>query len=44
MDPVTLATIILVAGIVLCIAAGFIALTLIGDLLYVMVNPRLRYT
>jgi len=33
-----------VQGIVLCIAAGFIALTLIGDLLYVMVNPRLRYT
>ena len=33
-----------VQGIVLCIAAGFIALTLIGDLLYVRVNPRLRYT
>ncbi|UHL65397.1 ABC transporter permease [Paralcaligenes sp. KSB-10] len=32
-----------VQGIVLCIAIGFITLTLIADILYILVNPRLRY-
>ncbi|GAB2904982.1 ABC transporter permease [Paralcaligenes ginsengisoli] len=32
-----------VQGIVLCIAVGFITLTLIADILYILVNPRLRY-
>jgi peptide/nickel transport system permease protein len=32
-----------VQGIVLCIAVGFITLTLVADILYVLVNPRLRY-
>ncbi len=32
-----------VQGVVLCIAVGFITLTLIADILYVLVNPRLRY-
>lgn len=31
-----------VQGVVLCIAAGFIALTLLADVLYIVVNPRLR--
>ena len=31
-----------VQGVVLCIAAGFIALTLLADVLYILVNPRLR--
>lgn len=32
-----------VQGVVLCIAVGFIALTLLADILYTLVNPRLRY-
>lgn len=32
-----------VEGIVLCISFGFIALTLVADVLYILVNPRLRY-
>ncbi|WP_298012293.1 ABC transporter permease [uncultured Castellaniella sp.] len=31
-----------VQGVVLCIAVGFIALTLLADVLYILVNPRLR--
>ncbi|OWT57486.1 ABC transporter permease [Candidimonas nitroreducens] len=31
-----------VQGVVLCIATGFIALTLLADVLYILVNPRLR--
>lgn len=31
-----------VQGVVLCVAAGFIALTLLSDVLYILVNPRLR--
>src|SRR3546814_918255 len=33
-----------VQGVVLCIAVGFIVLTLLADVLYVLVNPRLRYS
>jgi peptide/nickel transport system permease protein len=32
-----------VQGVVLCIAAGFIVLTLVADILYILINPRLRY-
>ncbi|MDS1140587.1 ABC transporter permease [Pusillimonas sp. SM2304] len=32
-----------VQGVVLCIAVGFIALTLLADILYTLINPRLRY-
>ncbi|MBV6305814.1 ABC transporter permease [Candidimonas humi] len=31
-----------VQGVVLCIATGFIVLTLLADVLYILVNPRLR--
>lgn len=31
-----------VQGVVLCIATGFIVLTLLADVLYIVVNPRLR--
>ncbi|NYT86873.1 ABC transporter permease [Pollutimonas harenae] len=32
-----------VQGVVLCIAIGFIVLTLVADILYTLINPRLRY-
>jgi peptide/nickel transport system permease protein len=31
-----------VQGVVLCTAVGFIAMNLLADLLYVLLNPRLR--
>ena len=31
-----------VQGVVLCTAFGFIAMNLIADMLYILVNPRLR--
>jgi peptide/nickel transport system permease protein len=31
-----------VQGVVLCTAIGFIVMNLVADLLYIMVNPRLR--
>jgi peptide/nickel transport system permease protein len=33
-----------VQGVVLCVAAGFVLLNLLADVLYVVVNPRLRGT
>ncbi|HWK72545.1 ABC transporter permease [Pollutimonas sp. M17] len=33
-----------VQGVVLCIAVGFIVLTLLADVLYILINPRLRYS
>ncbi|MGB3288374.1 MAG: ABC transporter permease [Burkholderiaceae bacterium] len=33
-----------VQGVVLCIAVGFIVLTLVADVLYILINPRLRYS
>ena len=33
-----------VQGVVLCVAAGFIALNLLADVLYIVVNPRLRHS
>ncbi len=33
----------IVQGVVLCIAVGFIVLTLVADVLYILINPRLRY-
>lgn len=33
-----------VQGVVLCVAVGFIAMNLLADILYVIVNPRLRGT
>lgn len=33
-----------VQGVVLCVAVGFIFLNLIADVLYVLVNPRLRHS
>ncbi len=32
-----------VQGVVLCVAVGFIVMNLLADVLYVVVNPRLRY-
>jgi peptide/nickel transport system permease protein len=32
-----------VQGVVLCTAVGFIAMNLLADVLYVLVNPRLRH-
>jgi len=32
-----------VQGVVLCVAAGFILMNLLADVLYVVINPRLRY-
>ncbi len=31
-----------VQGVVLCTAIGFIIMNLVADLLYILVNPRLR--
>jgi peptide/nickel transport system permease protein len=33
-----------VQGVVLCVAVGFIIMNLIADVLYIVVNPRLRYS
>ncbi|RYE67322.1 MAG: ABC transporter permease subunit, partial [Rhizobiaceae bacterium] len=33
-----------VQGIVMCTAIGFIVMNLIADILYVLLNPRLRAT
>lgn len=33
-----------VQGVVLCVAVGFIALNLLADVLYIVVNPRLRHS
>jgi peptide/nickel transport system permease protein len=32
-----------VQGVVLCTAVGFIFMNLLADVLYVLVNPRLRH-
>ncbi len=32
-----------VQGVVLCVAVGFIFMNLLADVLYVLVNPRLRH-
>jgi len=32
-----------VQGVVLCVAAGFILMNLLADVLYIVINPRLRY-
>jgi peptide/nickel transport system permease protein len=32
-----------VQGVVLCTAIGFIAMNLLADVLYILINPRLRY-
>jgi peptide/nickel transport system permease protein len=31
-----------VQGVVLCVAVGFIALNLLADILYAVINPKLR--
>jgi peptide/nickel transport system permease protein len=33
-----------VQGVVLCVAAGFIVMNLLADILYIVVNPRLRHS
>jgi peptide/nickel transport system permease protein len=33
-----------VQGVVLCVAVGFIAMNLLADILYIVVNPRLRHS
>jgi len=33
-----------VQGVVLCVAVGFIIMNLIADILYILVNPRLRHS
>ena len=32
-----------VQGVVLCVAVGFILMNLLADILYILVNPRLRH-
>lgn len=34
----------IVQGVVLCVAAGFIVMNLLADVLYIVVNPRLRHS
>ena len=33
-----------VQGVVLCVAVGFILMNLLADILYILVNPRLRHS
>ena len=33
-----------VQGVVLCVAVGFIVMNLLADILYIVVNPRLRHS